>query len=282
MKRALDLIIVHRRGFTLGATVFMSVLMMMMGEGSKTRFARAVTTTVLNTGKFTFSWAIYMTDLWRENRDLRRRNLELSSRINLHDTAVRENKRLRHMLGFKERYPLGDSLIAATVIGRDLDRAVNSLILGVGHSDGVRKNMTVVTAEGLVGRIFHQYPTSSSVQIIMDTNARVSAMVGDDIYGIVSWRGGPDLVMYGLPRQKIPEPGMKVYTTGFGLYPEGILIGTVVDKPVIDVELYATVRVRSAVDFSRLHEVFIIRGSERADIWDDGDGTGPFIRPEIQ
>ena len=40
--------------------------------------------------------------------------------------------------------------------------------------------------------------------------------------------------------------------------------------------------VKPAVDFSRVQEVFILAGSERSDIWDDVDGVGQFLRPEIQ
>ena len=47
-------------------------------------------------------------------------------------------------------------------------------------------------------------------------------------------------------------------------------------------EIYASVNVKPAVDFSLVQEVFILAGSELSDIWDDGDGVGQFPRPEIQ
>ena len=285
MRRALQFITEHGRFVSLFVTVFLSVSMMLMGDSSKTRFARSVTTAVFTSGRFTFSWGIYMVDLWRENKHLRLQNLDLSDQIHYSNTAIRENERLRKLLGFKQRFSLSDSVIVATVVGRDIDRIVNSLIIDAGSRDGVRKNMAVITAEGLVGRVNTCYRSSSSVQIIMDMYSKVSAVVeNSDIRGIVGWRGNrSDLVMYGLLHQKIPNAGDKVYTTGIGgVFPPGIFVGTVTGELVSDVELYATVLVEPAVDFSRLQEIFILAGSERSDIWDDGDGEGFFIRPETQ
>lgn len=284
MRRALQFITEHSRSASLILTVFLSVSMMLMGDSSKARFARSVTTAIFNTGRFTLSWGISMFDLGRENKRLRLQNLELSDQLHYNTTAIRENKRLRRLLGFKQRFSLTNSVIVATVVGYDVDRIVNSLILDVGTNDGVRKNMAVVTAAGLVGKINECYLSSSSVQIIKDANSDISAIVENrDIRGLVSWRGNSDLVMYGLLRQRIPEPGEKVYTTGIGgVFPTGLFVGTVTGELVSDVELYASVSVKPAVDFSRIHEVFILRGSERSDIWNDGDGGGHFVRPEIQ
>ncbi len=280
MKKAFLFITVHRRFFALLTALFLSVSMMIMGEGDKTHFTRVVTTAVFNTGRFTFSWGLYLLDIWRENKRLRLRNLELSDNISRHDAAVRENVRLRNLLGLKQSISVTDSVIAATVIGHDIDRIVNTLIIDAGYHDGVRKNMTVITAEGLVGKVFDVYPSSASVQIIKDMNSRISAVVGD-VNGIIRWEGGPYLRMYGLPLTTIPSAGEKVYTTGFGLYPGGLYIGRVASRRFDEVERYASVNVESDVDFSAVQEVFVIRGSERPDVWNDGEGDGMFERPAV-
>ena len=282
MKHILQFITEHRRPVALFVTIFLSVSMMLMGEGAKTHFARAVTTAIFNSGRFTFSWGIYMLDLWRDNRRLRLQNLDLSDRVNQNILAVKENERLRKLLELKEKNSY--SVIAATVVGRDMDRVVNSLILDAGRKDGVKKNMACVTADGLVGRIYEVYPTSSSVLIIADVKSRISAMVeNEEAYGIISWDGGRYLKMYGLPLINDVKPGQKVYTTGDGgVFPRGILIGTVGRLPIREVEIYASINVEPAVDFSRIHELFILKGSEHADIWNDGGQGGSFSRPTLQ
>jgi len=282
MRRFLQFITEHRRPVALFVTVFLSVSMMLMGEGAKTHFARAVTATIFNTGRVTFSWGINMLDLWRDNRHLRLQNLDLSDQANRNNLAVRENERLRKLLDLKEKNAY--SVISATVVGRDMDRVVNTLILDVGSREGVRKNMACVTADGLVGRIYDVYPTSSNLLIISDVKSRVSAMVeNEESFGIISWDGGRYLKMYGLPLINNVKPGQKVYTTGDGgVFPRGILIGTVGKLPIREVEIYASTNIEPAVDFSRVHELFILKGSERPDIWNDIGDSGSFPRPSIQ
>lgn len=282
MRRVFFFLTYRKQAVTLFITLFLSITMMFMGHGSKERLVRTVTATIFNTGRFTFSRGIYMLELWRENKRLRLQNLEYSYQIHANQLAAKENAHLRKMLGFKEKNPF--TYIPANVIGQDTDRVVNSLILDVGSNHDVKKYMAVVTAEGLVGRIFEVYPISSSVQIIKDVNSKISAMIeGDrDIKGIVRWEGGTYLRMYGLQHLNKPEPGQKIYTTGLGIYPGGLFIGTVVDLKVDDVNIYASVNVMPSVNFSRVHEVFILAGSERSGIWDDGDGVGYFQRPEIE
>ena len=279
MRRMLYFLAEHKRVVTLMTALFLSVSMMIMGQSAKTRFARAVTVTIFNTGRFTFSWGIYLTDLWEENKRLRLENLRLSEQIARRDVAVRENERLRRLLGFMRERGLSGTAIPAMVVGTDSDRIVNALILDVGIRDGVARNMAVVTAEGLVGRVFEVYPTSSSVHIIRDLDSGVSA-VADGINGIVRWEGGPYLGMYGLPLSNIPAEGAKVYTTGLGgVYPGGIIIGMVTGQ-TSEVERYASVNVVPAVDLTGVYEVFILSGTERGDVWQDG--SGPFPRPEVQ
>lgn len=283
MRRILNFLSFNIRLVTLFIALFLSVNMMFMGNGPKVRFARLVTTTIFNTGRVTFSGGIFMLDLWRENKRLRLQNLEYSYKIHSNRLAAQENETLRQMLGFKERYSF--PVISAAVIGQDVDRITNSLILSVGSMDGVKKYMAVVTADGLVGRIIEVYPSSSSVQIIRDVNSRISAIIegNRDIKGLVRWEGGDYLRMYGLQHISNLEPGHNVYTTGIGgTFPSGLFIGTVIRPDGDDQKIYSTVDIKPAVDFSLIHEVFIITGSERSDIWDDGDGSGQFQRPEIQ
>lgn len=283
MGRVLYFLSFNKRLVTLFITLLISVIMMFMGAGPKVRFARLVTTAIFNTGRFTFSWGIYMLDLRRENKRLRLQNLEYSYKIHSNRLAAQENENLRRMLGFKEKYSF--PVISAAVIGQDVDRIINSFILDVGSKNGVKKYMAVVTAEGLVGRIIDVYPSSSSVQIIRDVNSRISAIIEGDraIKGIIRWEGGDYLRMYGFQHLSNPESEQSVYTTGIGgTFPAGLFIGTVVRPEDNNREIYASVNVKPAVDFSRVQEVFILAGSERSDIWDDGDGVGQFLRPEIQ
>lgn len=283
MRRVIYILSEYKQLFALCVALFFALNLYLMGDGQKEHFARSVTTSIFNTGRFTFSWAIYLTDLWRENKRLRQENLEYAYKIQSNQLAMSENQHLREMLGFREKYPY--PTIPALVIGQDVDRMVNALIIDRGSRDGVKKYMAVVTEQGLVGRVFEVNPTASSVQILRDTNSRVSAIIEGDkpVWGIVRWEGGSNLRMYLLEQQSIFTPGQSVYTTGVGgTYPEGLLIGEIIGKPENVGRVYDTVEIKPAADFTRAHEVFILKGSELSEIWDDGEGSGYFQRPDIQ
>ncbi len=283
MRRVFYFVREYKQLFMLGVTLFLSMNLYLMGNGQKEHIARSVTTSIFNTGRFTFSWAIYLTDLWKENKRLREENLEYAYKIQSNQLALTENEHLREMLGFREKYPY--QTIPALVIGQDVDLVVNALILDRGSRDGIKKYMAVVTEDGLIGRVFEVNPTASSVQILRDTNSRISAMIEGDkpVWGIVRWEGGETLRMYLLDQQSIFTPGQKVYTTGVGgTYPEGLLIGEIIGKPENVGRVYDTVEIKPAADFSHAHEVFILKGSELSEIWDDGEGSGYFKRPDTQ
>jgi rod shape-determining protein MreC len=273
----------NKRLVTLCIACGLSLSLFLMGDGQKEHVARTVTTAVFNTGRITFSGGIYLFDLWHENQRIRLKNLQYSYEIQMNRIAAQETEQLRRMLGFREQYPY--KIIPALVVGQDMDRVVNALIVDRGSKDGVRKYMAVVTDDGLIGRIYEVYPTAASVQILRDTNSRISAMIEGErhVQGIVRWEGGTDLKMYTLEHTSNLTPGQRVYTTGVGgTYPEGLLIGVVNVGENSETGASESVKVTPVADFAGAHEVFILGGSEQSDIWDDGDGSGYFQRPEMQ
>ena len=283
MKRILYFISSKRRFVILFITLFFSVAMMFMGKGPKERLVRTITTSIFKTGRFSFSWGIYMLDLWSENKRLRLQNLEYSYKIHSNFLAAKENERLRQMLSFKETHSFLH--IPANVVGTDVDRIVNSLILDVGTDEGIKEYMAVVTADGLVGRIIEVHSSSSRVQILRDVNSRISAMIEGELAlkGFIRWEGGQYLRMYGLQQLNKTDPVQKVYTTGVGgTFPGGLLIGNVVEQNADAVNAYASVNVKPAVNFDQVHEVFVLVGTDQSDIWDNGDGNGYFRRPGLQ
>ena len=67
------------------------------------------------------------------------------------------------------------------------------------------------------------------------------------------------LEMRQINRRAKVKKGDRVITSGLGgLYPKGILIGTIVEVRVQPHELFQTASIETAVDLSRMEEVFII------------------------
>lgn len=200
----------------------------------------------------------YFREMEQENKRIRQQLLELSLANQKLQESMLENMRLRRLLKFKEESNF--QYIPATVIGMGQEQTIRSLILDVGSADGVVKNQTVITEQGLVGKILIVEPHQSIVQILMDRNSLVSARLQKSReIGVVGWSGNPWLDLNYIPRDVIIEPGEVVLTSGLSrVYPRGIKIGVVSEVSDVDYELFKRVKLKPAVNFNSLEEVFVL------------------------
>ena len=197
--------------------------------------------------------------VYAENKWLREKNARLMLENSRFKEAIIENARLRELLEFKSNSEL--TLIPAKVIGEWSNGFLNSVVLAAGTSDGLQRNMPVVTAQGLVGKIFSTANGYSVSQLLLDRNFRVSAKVQRSrVTGIVKWQGGTQVILAEVPTRSDVKVGDVVITSGFStIFPEGLEIGRVTDCSEDKKEMFMTIQLTPAVDFSRLEEVFIVK-----------------------
>ena len=203
--------------------------------------------------------------VYRENQNLRAENQELRHVVVRPTEKAAENERLQAMPEIGTR-TVAFQMKAAAVIGRDPGTLNHSLLINQGASDGIRVNMPVVTHQGLVGHVIEVFGGTAKVRLLLDANSSAAAMVQrpqSRAVGIVE--GNPAqpalLRMKNLLRDSDVIKGDKIMTSGLGgIYPKGLLIGEVVDVVDDDGGLLKNAMIRSAVDFSRLEEVFVITG----------------------
>ena len=151
--------------------------------------------------------------------------------------SARENDQLRSPLGWQRQTPW--KLKLANVVLRDPANWWRTVQIDLGSRDGLRENLPVMTADGLVGRVASVGLTRSQVVLIGDPNCRVSARVENPAHdiGVIS-AGGPldnSLVeLTYLAGGANLKPGQNVVTSGLGgIFPKGIPIGQIVDsRPV--------------------------------------------------
>lgn len=194
-----------------------------------------------------------------ENERLRKKNSELMLENSRSKEAMLENQRLRDLLAFKSESQL--ELVPAKVVGKQSNGFINSVILATGESDSVAKNMPIVTAQGLVGKIVTVAKSHSVSQLLLDRNFRVSAKVQRSrVTGIVRWHEGNQVVLSQVPKRSDVKVGDRIISSGFStIFPEGLSIGLVVECHE-DVEgMFMHIVVEPSVDFSKLEEVFVIK-----------------------
>ncbi len=207
---------------------------------------------------------VYLLNTRKENLELVESNRRLLSEISQLRETQRENARLRTMLGFQETMKLKS--IIARVIAKDASTEFRAIRLNRGESSGVLKDMAVITAEGVVGRVIRTTAETADVVTIVDTLSAIDAIdERSRARGIVEGMT-EDLcqLIYALRTDDI-APGDVLISSGLGgIFPKGVPVGTV---SRVTRKLYGTtqeVEVRPAVDFSKLEEVMVVVAQEKS------------------
>ena len=199
-----------------------------------------------------------------ENRRLKQEARALREQISQLKEYENENEGLRKLLEFREKSKLREMLshsVGAEVIGRNPVNWYETIVIDRGERDGLRKDMVVVTGEGLVGRIKKVGPITSQVVLILDEGNCVSAIIQRTReHGIVEGRLTDTLRMKYLSGKTEVMRGDVIRSSGLGgIYPKGLLIGTVTNVERSDYGLTREAHVLPVVDFSRLENVLVVR-----------------------
>lgn len=199
-----------------------------------------------------------------ENRRLREEVQFLNEKISQFEEYERENVEFRKLLKFRDKGKLGKILrgsVGAEVIGRNVSNWYETLVIDRGRKDGLRRDMVVISGEGLVGRIIRVGSITSQVLLILDEDSCVSAIIQrTKAHGIVQGQLSHALRMKYLSGKAEIVRGDVVRSSGLGgIYPEGLLIGTVTESKKADFGLTVSAEILPAVDFSRLENVFVIK-----------------------
>jgi rod shape-determining protein MreC len=206
---------------------------------------------------------------------LSRHNGELQRQVDDLKTAQQENQELSRRIESLEQLlglqSITSHTIAARVIGSGVSNFEWSITIDRGSENGIEVDMPVVTGASdgprLVGRVIRVTPISSVVQLIIDRDFAVAGKLStSQEAGLVMGRGENDLRMGHLrPGIQVSETEPEsVFTLGYevngqrGLYPPGILIGTVSRAFSEPDSVESSVTIRPAVDFSTLQYVLVI------------------------
>ena len=192
---------------------------------------------------------------------LRQENAQLKA-VALQGQAIeRENDQLRASVGWERQVPW--KLKLAKVVARDPANWWRTVQIDLGSRDGLRENLPVLTADGLVGRISSVRPTNAQVVLIGDPNCRVSALVENATHdiGVINASGplDPSLVELSyLTSGANLKAGENVITSGLGgIFPKGIPIGKIVDAQSVEFGLGTEARVKLNADPGSLEQVFV-------------------------
>jgi rod shape-determining protein MreC len=214
-----------------------------------------------------------VSELWQNYFDLRHvreQNLELQKsldRLRLEQAALiedaRQGQRLQRLNGFQEKYIY--KTVAAQAFGSSGSDQSRVFYVDKGKSDGLDRDMAVVTPDGIVGKVRDVFPHSAQVLAINDPTSGAGVILETTrIRGILRGNaaGQPEIV--GVLADNRIQPGEKVLTAGGDqIFPRGLPVGTVekiIPDPLRDGFILIIVKPASQLD--RLDEVLVVTSTE--------------------
>lgn len=150
--------------------------------------------------------------------------------------------------------------VAGSVIAMDGSGWYRIFTVNAGKEKGVKKNSIVINGDGLVGRVIDTGTGWSKIISIIDENNSVSFQIFRDmsLLGILKGGGNGKVEGYMLDETASLVEGDLVITSGIGIYPQGIPIGTISKITRGSGGLLNKVEIEPAVNFNSIQNLGIL------------------------
>lgn len=199
--------------------------------------------------------------LQKENEKLEEKNQKLEQQLRELEIIKAENTTLREYVNMVDKYS-NYTTVPAYIIEKDLTNLNNTIIINAGTRDGVYEGMPVISEQGLVGYTISATSNTAKVKTIIDSASSTSSVTKiskDNVVAKGITNNYKEIKLNYIDSQAQLIVGDTLETSGLGgIYPKGILIGTI--KEIIETknisERYAIVE--TAVDFAKLDTVLVI------------------------
>ena len=200
-----------------------------------------------------------------KNRILAEQNAQLQQRI-----LELEMKNVYYRLDslseaetIKRIHRSGYNITPAQIIDKSINKMDNYFTIDRGTADGVAPDMGVMGVDGVVGVVYKCTEHYSLVMPLLNSYSSISCKVlGSKDFGYLQWSGGDSryAMLYDVPRYSNVAEGDTIVTSGNSSYfPEGVMVGTVVEAyPSVD-GLYMTLKLQLSTPFSQLEHAFVVR-----------------------
>jgi len=201
--------------------------------------------------------------LGRTNASLSRENASL-------------RKQLQMMMMQQEKYPTNrpDTVDApayyftsAKVINNSVNRQFNYISINKGSRQGIKPDMGIINAEGVVGVITNVSPNYSTGISLLNKRLSIPAKITKNNYfGALVWDGEhyntADLKE--IPFHIIVNIGDTVVTSGYSnIFPEGIMIGTIKSFDVESGTNFYNIKVELSTNFKTLKYIEVVKNTKR-------------------
>jgi len=229
-----------------------------------TPFERALVWVQTSTGNVWHNY-FYLRGVRAENRQLKEQIEQMRlEQVRLSEDAA-QARRLQTLLSFKEQFI--SKTVAAQVIGTsgsDLSRIVT---IDKGENAGIKRDMAVITSDGIVGKVLLVSQNLAQVLLISDQSSGVGAILEKSrLQGVLRGTANGEVVLERVMSDEQVQPGETVLTSGGDqIFPKGLPVGTVT-KVGSGKDLFLNIKIKPAANLSRLEEVLVLTGKQEREV----------------
>lgn len=160
--------------------------------------------------------------------------------------------------------------IPAQVVNNSTNQANNYIIINKGKRDGIMRDMSVISSEGIVGVVTDVSRNYASVMSLLHSKSVVGVRFkNNEEIARLNWE--TNNYRYGIvndiPTHIVLQKGDTVLTSSHSyIFPEDLMVGTVEEFYPTAVDALSKAKIRYATDFSTLRHVYVIKNLHKPEI----------------
>ncbi len=237
--------------------ILLSLIILSQNKNPNVQKVRAIAFGSFATITSVISDIFSVTNLKRENEELRETNAKLMLQI----SRLREfgivNKELKNLLAFKDT--TGFPLIPASIVSRSLSMTQNTITLNAGKKDSVLPGMPVINDKGFIGIVSSVSENFSIARTLNNVDLRLTVIdERSRINGILKWTG-EELIIINIPNTFDVEAGDRIITSDVSsIVPIPIPVGIVEEFSPGETGVFSYIRVKPFADLTPVENVFIL------------------------
>ena len=166
--------------------------------------------------------------------------------------------------------PNSARVVHGKIVSNTVSQLRNFLIVNKGSTDGIKKDMSVISGKGPVGVVIDVSENFCSIMSILNKDNNVSVRNKSTLnIGQLRWKGGDIMVaeLEEIPKHIKLKKGEIIETSGYSsYYPAGLPVGVVEKYSEDSKSNFANIKVRLYNDFTNLRHVYLIENIERPEI----------------
>jgi len=224
--------------------------------GAITPFERVLVWAQNGTGNIWHNY-FYLRGVRAENRQLKDQIEQMRlEQVRLSEDAA-QARRLQSLVAFKEQFI--SRTVAAQVIGSSGSDLSRTVYIDKGENAGIKRDMAVMTADGIVGKVLVAYASVSQVLLISDQSSGVGALLEKTrLQGVLRGTANGEVTLERVMSDEQVAVGETVLTSGGDqIFPKGLPVGTVT-KVGSGKDLFLNIKVKPAANLSKLEEVLVL------------------------